>query len=150
MNRYYSPLIDGAVQAAVIYSDAIKSKPDTLTPASSHDDIISAGFVAVEQPNYPQNGKDHKPGVPVLQDGKYVGTWVEQDTPDYERRKAVRSRAVRKDRDHWLTASDWTQMPDAPLSAEQKAAWGAYRQALRDVPAQAAFPWVVTWPAKPV
>ena len=150
MTRYYAPLIDGVAQAAVIYSDAVKSKPDTLTPASTHDDIVAEGFVKVEQPAYPNNGKDHTPGVPTLVGDKYVGVWVEQESPMYEKRKAIRERALRKDRDYMLGACDWTQMPDAPLSAEQKAAWGVYRQGLRDAPAQTGFPWSVVWPAKPV
>ena len=42
---------------------------------------------------------------------------------------------VRRPRNHHLIISDWTQMPDAPLSAEKKAEWAAYRQALRDMTA---------------
>jgi len=37
-------------------------------------------------------------------------------------------------RNELLAESDWTQLPDAQLSAEQKAQWAAYRQALRDYP----------------
>jgi len=44
-------------------------------------------------------------------------------------------RAMRQIRDNLLAASDWTQMPDAPLTDEQRAAWATYRQALRDAPA---------------
>ena len=36
-----------------------------------------------------------------------------------------------------LKESDWTQLPDSPLSAEKKAEWAAYRQALRDLPINA-------------
>ena len=36
-------------------------------------------------------------------------------------------------RNNKLIASDWTQMPDSPLSAEKKAEWATYRQALRDL-----------------
>lgn len=32
-----------------------------------------------------------------------------------------------------LLESDWTQLPDSPLSAEKKAEWAAYRQTLRDL-----------------
>jgi hypothetical protein len=42
---------------------------------------------------------------------------------------------VRNQRNQMLAQSDWTQMTDSPLSAEQKAAWAAYRQQLRDLPA---------------
>jgi hypothetical protein len=34
-----------------------------------------------------------------------------------------------------LAGSDWTQMPDSPLSDSDKQAWATYRQALRDFPA---------------
>jgi hypothetical protein len=37
-------------------------------------------------------------------------------------------------RSHYLAASDWTQNPDVPMSTEKRAAWTAYRQALRDLP----------------
>ncbi len=40
---------------------------------------------------------------------------------------------VRRPRQFHLANSDWTQMPDAPLSAEKKAEWAAYRQQLRDM-----------------
>jgi hypothetical protein len=48
-----------------------------------------------------------------------------------------------------LANSDWTQLPDVTLTAEQKAEWAAYRQALRDVPAQAGFPVTINWPVIP-
>jgi hypothetical protein len=54
--------------------------------------------------------------------------------------------AVRADRNARLAATDWTQIAD---STADKPAWAAYRQALRDVPSQAGFPWTVTWPQEP-
>ena len=42
---------------------------------------------------------------------------------------------VRNQRNQMLAQSDWTQMADSPLSDEQKAAWAAYRQQLRELPA---------------
>jgi len=44
--------------------------------------------------------------------------------------KAERAAANRDYRNQLLTASDWTQLPDAPVDRE---AWAAYRQALRDL-----------------
>ena len=49
-------------------------------------------------------------------------------------------------RDHLLSASDWTQVADAPVDA---AAWATYRQALRDIPQQEGFPENITWPEAP-
>lgn len=43
-------------------------------------------------------------------------------------------KTVRLYRDFLLAQCDWTQGPDSPLSAELKASWATYRQALRDLP----------------
>lgn len=42
---------------------------------------------------------------------------------------------IREQRNLELVASDWTQLPDSPLTAEKKAEWATYRQQLRDFPA---------------
>lgn len=42
---------------------------------------------------------------------------------------------IRAERDKLLKGSDWTQMPDSPLSAAIKESWATYRQQLRDFPA---------------
>ena len=52
---------------------------------------------------------------------------------------------VRAQRDHLLASTDWTALSDNTMSS----AMAAYRQALRDVPAQEGFPHAVTWPSKP-
>lgn len=41
---------------------------------------------------------------------------------------------LRANRDQMLNESDWTQMPDSPLTDAQKQLWAAYRQDLRDLP----------------
>ena len=53
---------------------------------------------------------------------------------------------VRSERDARLTASDWTQVADAPVDQQ---AWAAYRQALRDVPQDYATPDAVVLPVPP-
>lgn len=40
---------------------------------------------------------------------------------------------VRRPRNYVLSQTDWTQMPDAPLTAEKKAEFAAFRQQLRDM-----------------
>jgi hypothetical protein len=39
---------------------------------------------------------------------------------------------LRQQRQAMLAATDWTQLPDSPLSDDVKAAYASYRQALRD------------------
>lgn len=48
-----------------------------------------------------------------------------------------------------LQMCDWTQVPDAPLTNEQKTAWSDYRQALRDLPETHQIPAEVVWPTQP-
>lgn len=55
---------------------------------------------------------------------------------------------IRTKRNQLLTECDWTQLPDAPLTAEQKQAWAVYRQALRDMP-ETCDPCNPVWPMKP-
>ncbi len=56
---------------------------------------------------------------------------------------------VRAERNARISATDWTQLSDAPLTADRKAAFAAYRQALRDLPTQNGFPGAVEWPVEP-
>lgn len=60
------------------------------------------------------------------------------------------SSVARTERDRLLSKSDWTQLLDSSLTAEQVEAWQGYRQQLRDVPGQAEFPMNVVWPECPV
>ena len=56
--------------------------------------------------------------------------------------------AIRTKRNQLLTECDWTQLPDAPLTTEQKQSWAAYRQQLRDFPSTC-DPYNPVWPTKP-
>lgn len=56
---------------------------------------------------------------------------------------------VRVKRNAALTASDWTQLPDANLSADERRAWAQYRTYLRDLPMQGLDPRKLDWPKKP-
>lgn len=60
---------------------------------------------------------------------------------------AEQAKNMRAQRNEKLAQTDWTQGKDIPDNISSK--WAAYRQALRDVPAQAGFPWTVQWPAQP-
>jgi hypothetical protein len=60
---------------------------------------------------------------------------------------------IRQSRNVRLQASDWTQMPDAPLTQSQREQWQQYRQALRDIMTQLPDPlpenYRPIWPAQP-
>ncbi|HHA2702345.1 TPA: tail fiber assembly protein [Stenotrophomonas maltophilia] len=60
----------------------------------------------------------------------------------------IRAEQMKADRRQRLRATDWTQTADAPLTAQEKVAYQAYRQALRDLPSLPGFP-NVAWPVPP-
>jgi len=66
-----------------------------------------------------------------------------------EERRIVLIGRLRIERNTRLRDSDWTQIPDAALTADAKTAWRTYRQALRDLPATVADPAHPVWPVSP-
>lgn len=48
-----------------------------------------------------------------------------------------------------LLQTDWTQIPNCPLTDDAKAQWALYRQALRDITDQPGYPLDVVWPTQP-
>ena len=58
---------------------------------------------------------------------------------------AAKETGIRTDRDKRIALTDWTALSDVTMSAEM----ATYRQALRDVPAQAGFPSTIAWPDSP-
>ena len=50
-----------------------------------------------------------------------------------------------------LQETDWTQVPDSPLTDSKKAEWRIYRQALRDLPTHSNWPELdgTEWPTPP-
>jgi hypothetical protein len=77
----------------------------------------------------------------------FTGDTAAADEAEYKARKdAEQARSIRNSRTEMLKDCDWTQIAD---STADKTAWATYRQALRDVPLQAGFPWEITWPTQP-
>ena len=66
--------------------------------------------------------------------------WVDPRTPE------TQWPIVRRERNKKLQVTDWTQLSD--ISAETKALWEPYRQALRDVTDQP-DPFNIIWPTPP-
>jgi hypothetical protein len=81
---------------------------------------------------------------PIFTDGET--TAAEQEAAYKAAKDAEQATNVRNSRTEKLKDSDWTQIAD---STADKAAWATYRQALRDITAQAGFPWTIDWPVAP-
>lgn len=143
---------------ALVQDGALVRYPYTITDlrlanqnvsfAANVDDETLASFgmvrvITVDRPNV-TDGQVVEEGQPIFSDGNWVQTWVVRDLSEQEVQQ--RMDAVRNERNSLLAASDWTQLADATVD---KAAWAVYRQALRDIPQQAGFPYNVTYPVTP-
>lgn len=62
---------------------------------------------------------------------------------------AALAATVRQQRDALLTRCDWVTARATELGEPVPSAWSTYRQALRDVTAQAGFPHDIAWPEPP-
>ena len=88
------------------------------------------------------------PAAPYIEGNTVYIVTVQTKTPEEVAADTASEAAnVRAQRNEKLAQTDWTQGKDIPENISSK--WAAYRQALRDVPAQAGFPWTVQWPNDP-
>ena len=129
-----------------------KDNPTISFPKSPDNALLARWGVFPVQPQNPpafnQATQNCNRVNPTLQNGVWVETWsvTAASADEVNRRNQEMSAQVRAQRDSLLAQSDWTQVADAPVD---KTAWATYRQGLRDITAQAGFPWSVTWPTKP-
>jgi len=78
-----------------------------------------------------------------------VHTVAEQEAAYQARLDEEAAKSVRAQRDAQLAESDWMVIRSAETGVALDSNWATYRQALRDITAQAGFPHSVTWPDKP-
>jgi hypothetical protein len=85
---------------------------------------------------------------PTLANSVWSLGWAVQALSQAEQdaQNTAQAKSVRNSRTEKLKDSDWTQIAD---STADKTAWAAHRTALRDITAQAGFPWTIDWPVKP-
>jgi hypothetical protein len=129
-----------------------RDNPNTSFPKTISDEVLAEyGVYEVKSPPAP----DHDPEthfveyapVPTFVDGAwvYAPSVRPLSAEQIAERIASRASAIRLERDRLLAETDWRALSDVTLSAD----WAAYRQALRDIPAQSGFPNSVVWPVRP-
>jgi hypothetical protein len=84
----------------------------------------------------------------VDEDGVTV-TKVSQEEAYTATKDAEAATAARATRDGLIASCDWMAIKAFEAGTEVATEWATYRQALRDVTAQAGFPNDITWPEKP-
>lgn len=127
--------------------------PEASLPADlSNDAALPDGFVFIHPSTPPQiNVATQRIAAapPVFDGSRWVHGYEVVTLSEGEAQELANGKAadVRVARNALLSACDWTQAKDIPDAIS--APWATYRQALRDVPDQAGFPWTVEWPAQP-
>ena len=129
--------------AVVLQRDLRDLYPNTSGPLDGLYDVVFEGPQA-QATRYQHAYRD---GVEQI-DGKWYTKYsvVEMGNESKAAVDAAHTQAMRNNRNQALSASDWTQLADAPVD---KVAWATYRQSLRDITLQTGFPWTIDWPVAP-
>lgn len=87
-------------------------------------------------------------GPALLIDGVWTQNYIVSDLDADASAEKVGEQwtVIRAERNARLTASDWTQLADAPVD---DLVWATYRQELRDMPANTTDPFNPVWPEMP-
>jgi len=121
--------------------------PDSLE-LTGPDRLYALGWRQVKGLPKPTDASGYEYTHPYTYDADedaVYGTW--QQTDILERITEAKAKGARTQRDTLLDESDFAVLPDSPVADVEP--WKAYRQALRDVPQQDAFPNDIEWPEKP-
>lgn len=123
----------------------------TTKAAVLNEENIVINIIQCEPENLSTFGAVSVPdGIPVAVGDRYEnGNWILQTPESMQGVEISLATTTRAARTQKLFESDWTQLGDANLSDEERQAWVAYRQALRDVTNQEGFPSNVIWPEQP-
>lgn len=125
-----------------------RDNPQTSFPRRVPDDLLASYDVfPYTRPVAPE----YDPLTARLTDGAFEqvdGNWslpyvVEQQPLEQAERN------IRSLRDGMLQETDWIVIKSYERGENIPAQWELYRQALRDITAQAGFPYSVEWPTKP-
>lgn len=149
-------IADNTVEQYPIGSVEIKRRfPNTSFSMPLEGQDLSEFGVAVVVPTDPptvdRNTQKLEEATPELDGSTWRQAWnvIELSADELQQVEDNAAASVRATRDQKLTDTDWTQMPDSPLSDSDKTAWATYRQSLRDLPSTDGFPHAITWPEEP-
>lgn len=150
---FYAKLNNGeVVRYPYTITDLRIENPNVSFPAfPSDEDLLAFDVVPVVPTAEPDVDYTKDLSRWANKDGsQWIEVWTVTDaTPsEISERLTAQWAAVRYERDDKLQKSDWTQLPDVPLTEQQKADWASYRQALREVTDQP-DPFNIVWPTPP-
>ena len=136
--------------------DLRKDNPQTSFPRRIDAAILASYGVfevqidsapAVDEKNY----KTVRADTPTYVNDLWRLEWsvVEKTAEEKQQYYDGAASRVRSHRDSLLSQSDWIVAKSYERGETVPTEWVSYRQALRDITAQAGFPYSVVWPTKP-
>lgn len=148
----YAKLNNGQLQKYPYTLGMLRKDNHNVSFPKVMTDEIFAQFGVVRVTPTPRPEYDHTKEFNVTAEqvnGAWVEKWVATDVSAEEIAQRTENQAnnVRAERNQKLSESDWTQGKD--IADDVSTTWATYRQALRDIPLQAGFPWDVSWPTQP-
>jgi len=121
-----------------------RDNPQTSFPKQIPNSILQSydvyEVIELDKPDYDPLVQTLVRGTPVYNNDKWEVSYTTASKSDADAKASVRNQ-----RDRLLIETDWMALSDVTMSDTMT----AYRQALRDIPSQAGFPFSVTWPTKP-
>ena len=145
-------LVDQTIVYPYSTGQLVVDFPNTSFPEGfGSDTLLEFGVHQVLYSTKPDEPlKNVSEGTPVKVGDDYYENWVVTDCTSEE--VAIRTDrqwdGVMYQRNQYLSRCDWTQLPDSPLTVEEKQEWVVYRQELRDVVLQP-DPFSIMWPTEP-
>ena len=148
----------------VFFSDIKAENPSVSFPTDPEQfDFTEYGyqpFVASDKPEFNSDLQQAEEIDPIFSDGvwtqswsvteKYTGAELTAKTQEVEvARNIALAEEQRRIRDRLLLTTDWVVIKATETGQAVDLDMLTYRQALRDIPAQAGFPNSINWPTEP-
>ena len=156
-SQTYKKLDSGSPSGGLIEKDNLQLILGKGVDLDDLSAVVAAGYVKYDNSPIPDDGelngrfdKEFVPDTDVeLVTGHWSSAWKIADrTMTTAEEAAAKVRAyneLRKSRDYYLSSTDFYACSDVTMPDNIK----TYRQALRDLPANTADPFNITWPTDP-
>jgi hypothetical protein len=134
----------------IVWDESNFCTTEALVRDGKADQFRVVPLIETPPPDYdPATHKVSRDGYEFSEDNwRYKWRVDELTQEELDQRTVAQWSAIRSERNTKLSACDWTQLDDTPLSNTQKQAWATYRQALRDITLQP-DPFAIEWPVAP-
>lgn len=142
----YEIISVGECPPDVFQMQASNPGQDVIEGIASSDSAYVVNGQIVLYTQQQKDAKNNRPNFSFVWSNK---TFLWEDPRSEQQKYDSCVQAVNAQRIQLLYESDWTQIPNNPLTEQLQQDWANYRQQLRDIPQQSGYPFNVVWPTAP-